>query len=236
MILDLHCHTRYSFDSRSSPAAVLRAARRRGLDAIAITDHDTIEGALEARDLANGSVAVIIGEEITTDAGDIIGLFLREPVRAGSALEVIEQIHAQDGLAVLPHPFGKTMAVPEEVLRRLDACEGFNARYATIARVADGEGDPRAMRLAAEYGLAVVASSDAHVPADVGRARTIVSAHTLEEARAEIRAGRTRIEGARIGPATRAWRRVLEVAAEIIHPIPEAAVWPQASETTRENS
>lgn len=236
MILDLHCHTQYSFDCRSPLPAVLRAARRRGLDALAITDHDTIEGALEAQRRAGGHPLIIIGQEITTDAGDIIGLFLLEPVTSRDALEVIAHIREQGGVAVLPHPFQKTPSVPEEVARRLHACEGFNARYATIARVRDGRGDERSMHLAQEYGLTVVASSDAHTPRDVGRGRTIVSAATLEEARRALLAGRTAIEGERPSLPEYWLRRAGAGLAELLDPLPEAHLWPSPSEPTRANS
>jgi hypothetical protein len=94
VILDLHNHTRWSFDCSMDPARVIRVAKARGLDAIAITDHGEIGGALEARKAAGGDLLVIIGEEIDTDGGDILGLFLRERIEATDPLEAIEAIHA----------------------------------------------------------------------------------------------------------------------------------------------
>jgi predicted metal-dependent phosphoesterase TrpH len=105
---DLHVHTLYS-DGGQSPEAVVRAAAGR-VDVVGITDHDRVSGALRARDYAREhpelGVDVVVGEEISTLNGHLIGLYLREAVPAGlSARETIERIHAQDGLAVAAHPF-----------------------------------------------------------------------------------------------------------------------------------
>lgn len=230
MILDLHCHTEYSFDSRAPLDRVLRAARRRGLDALAITDHDTIDGALEAR--SRGVLPVIVGEEVSTDAGDIIGLFLKERVAPGPALQAIAHIRDQGGIVILPHPFSKTQGVEERVARQLHGCETFNSRYARIEEVRDGRGEERIEQFAQEYKLGRVASSDAHVPRDVGRGRTQVDASTLDEAREALREGRTVIHGRRPAPWERTLRRLTESMSIVLDPIPEAHLWPRPSDST----
>src|SRR5262249_26452996 len=96
MFVDLHVHTCFSFDSLSSPDEVLRSAKRAGLQGVAVTDHDTIKGALETRARNHDSdFVVIVGCEKATDAGDMIGLFLREEIRSYRALDVIDEIHEQ---------------------------------------------------------------------------------------------------------------------------------------------
>jgi predicted metal-dependent phosphoesterase TrpH len=179
--VDLHCHTRASFDSLSSPAAVVRAAVARGLTHLAITDHDRIDGALEARDIASRAVAgdsdpltVIVGEEVRTADGDLIALFLDRPVPPGmSALETVAAIREQGGLVGIPHPFDRfrgTLARGGgmgDVVPLLDWIETHNARLV-------GRGNERAAEFAAEHGLPGVAVSDAHTILEVGIAYTIL--------------------------------------------------------------
>ena len=84
--VDLHCHTSASFDSLASPRSVVRAAASRGLTHLAITDHDRIEGALKAREIAAAEgwpLTILIGQEIKTRDGDLIGVFLERPIRSG---------------------------------------------------------------------------------------------------------------------------------------------------------
>lgn len=177
--LDLHCHSCYSFDSISRPADLVRAAQARGLTHLAVTDHDVIEGAQRARELAPAGLTVIVGEEILTREGDCLGLFLEQAVPPGLSLaETIAAIHEQGGLAGLPHPFdqlrrssglarGREEAL-EPILPELDFIEAFNAR------VVNPSANERAAELGAKYGIARVASSDAHHVSEVAVACTIV--------------------------------------------------------------
>jgi predicted metal-dependent phosphoesterase TrpH len=106
--VDLHCHTRASFDCLAPVGRVVRAAGERGLTHLAITDHDRIDGALEARELAPQGLTVIVGQEVKTTAGDLICLFLDEPIPAGlSAAETIAATRDQGGLVGIPHPFDR---------------------------------------------------------------------------------------------------------------------------------
>jgi predicted metal-dependent phosphoesterase TrpH len=167
--VDLHVHSYRSKDSLARPEELVHWMARRGLGAMAITDHDAIEGAWEAAALAPG--AIIIGEEIHTSRGEIIGLFLQDyvPPRL-SPRETIERIHQQGGLVYIPHPTdrvrGSTLA-PDAllaVLPQVDLIEGYNARAMC------GWVNRRAMVLARRHGLPVGAGSDAHRAADVGLA------------------------------------------------------------------
>jgi predicted metal-dependent phosphoesterase TrpH len=178
VFVDLHCHTSASFDSLSSPASVARTAASRGLTHIAVTDHERIDGALAARDSAPDELTVIVGQEVRTRGGDMIGLYLEHPVPPGlPALEAAAAIHEQGGIVGLPHPFdrfrssGARRHGAEEwstLLEQVDFVEAWNAR------VMIGDGNLRAAELALEHGLPGVAASDAHTLMEIGVAYTIL--------------------------------------------------------------
>jgi hypothetical protein len=173
--IDLHCHTRASFDSLATPAAVVRAAAARGLTHLLITDHDRIDGALEARAAAPDGLTVLVGEEIRTLDGDLIAAFIREPIPPGlSAAEAIAAVRVQGGLVGIPHPFdrfrgslgrGEALAA---IAPLVDWIEIHNAR------IVAGSGNDRAAAFAIDHGLPGVAVSDAHSVPEVGVAYTIV--------------------------------------------------------------
>lgn len=165
--VDLHVHTRASFDCLMRAEDVVRVARQRGLRRIAITDHNSIEGALEAH--ARDPELVIIGEEVkSAERIDVSGLFLKERISAGlPAREIARAIRAQGGIVYIPHPFarGKGMgnAVLEELREFIDAVEVFNAR---MRRPGLNE---RAAAWARAHGVPGGAGSDAHTLREIGR-------------------------------------------------------------------
>jgi len=167
---DLHCHTCYSHDSFAAVDAVLEQATRRGLTHLAITDHDAVEGALRARKQNHG-LRIIVGTEVSLEGGaHIIGLFLERKIAARKWREAIDEIHAQGGFVVLPHPFNPKSGllragIDEELLRSTDAIEVCNG-YEPIER------NQTAAKLAREHNLPAQAGSDAHYAVDVGRACT----------------------------------------------------------------
>jgi predicted metal-dependent phosphoesterase TrpH/glycosyltransferase involved in cell wall biosynthesis len=169
--VDLHMHTDHSYDCATPVEVLLAEARARGLGAIAITDHNEISGALEARAVADG-IKVIVAEEIkTADQGEVIGLFIDEKIPRGMTLqETIAEIKRQDGLVYVPHPFDRLHSVPDyehllDVLDAVDAIEVFNPR------VAISEFNDEAVRFAAKYRIPAGAGSDAHVPQGLGSVR-----------------------------------------------------------------
>lgn len=172
--VDLHMHTSASKDCLSDPADVVRRAREVGLDRIAITDHDEIEGAFAAREL--DPELVIVGEEVRTREGlDLIGLFLEDYVRPGGSFrDVAAEIRRQGGVVYVPHPFdsrrGTTEAFLDGVVDCIDAVEGFNARIHSPAR------NRRARTWAQAKGLPVGAGSDAHLLGEIGRGKVIMPA------------------------------------------------------------
>lgn len=221
MILDLHNHTKWSFDCSMDPAKVVRVAKARGIDAIAITDHDEIDGAREAAKAAGGDILVIIGEEIDTAAGDILGLFLKERIVEHDPLRAIQAIHAQGGLAILAHPFTKTKSVDDPVARALDGCEGFNARHSELGSYEGSEGEPRVAAFARDYDLTLTAGSDAHFYRELARARTIVPASTLDEAKEQLQRGNTVLSGRKSSPFNLLASTALRSLKSLIHPEPE---------------
>jgi predicted metal-dependent phosphoesterase TrpH len=168
--VDLHSHTHRSNDSATSYRALVGACQRRGIDVIAITDHNRIEGALEFRDTIVGQ-RCIVGEEVRTTEGEIIGLFLTEfiPPRL-SPEETIAEIKRQGGVVYMPHPFDRIRrsVIRPEALQRVahlvDAVEVLNARLHSASQNAE------ALRFAQERGLLQGAGSDAHTAFEVGRA------------------------------------------------------------------
>lgn len=170
--VDLHLHTRASSDCLSAPSAVVRQAREIGLDRVAVTDHDEIEGALEAKALDPD--LVIVGEEVRTAEGlDLIGLFLSEHIpRGGSFRDVAAEIRRQGGVVYVPHPFDSHRGTSEEFLAGvvdcIDAVEGFNAR------IHDRRLNDRARTWALGRGIPIGAGSDAHLLREIGRAVVVM--------------------------------------------------------------
>jgi hypothetical protein len=169
--VDLHMHTDHSGDCATPVEVLLAEARARGLGAIAVTDHNEISGALEARAKANG-IRVIVGEEVkTAGQGEVIGLFIEEKIPRGMTLqETIAEIKRQGGLVYVPHPFDRMHSVPDyehllAVSDDVDAIEVFNPR------IAIAEFNEEAVRFAAKYRIPAGAGSDAHVPQGLGSVR-----------------------------------------------------------------
>jgi hypothetical protein len=150
---------------------LLAHAREQGLGAIAVTDHNEISGALEARAKASG-IKVIVGEEVkTAEQGEVIGLFIEEKIPRGLTLqETIAEIKRQGGVVYVPHPFDRMHSVPDyehllAVIDEIDAIEVFNPR------VAISEFNEEAVRFAAKYRIPAGAGSDAHVTQGLGSVR-----------------------------------------------------------------
>ena len=166
--VDMHLHTRRSFDSLNDPVALLDAAAQRGIDVVCVTDHNEIENALRMKE--RFPERIIVGEEVKTAEGvDIIGLFIHAQIaKRTPARETCEQIRVQGGLVYVPHPYatgkggdGKILSVVEDLV---DIVEGFNGRLHHHSL------NERAVAWARERDLPLGAGSDAHTLAEVGRA------------------------------------------------------------------
>jgi predicted metal-dependent phosphoesterase TrpH/glycosyltransferase involved in cell wall biosynthesis len=171
--VDLHMHTDHSSDCATPVEVLLATARDVGLGAIAVTDHNEISGALDARaKAAEYGVKVIVGEEVkTADQGEVIGLFIEEKIARGMTMaETIAEIRRQGGLVYVPHPFDRMHAVPDyehmlAVVADIDAIEVFNPRIAIPAF------NEEAVRFAAKYRIVGGAGSDSHVAQGLGSVR-----------------------------------------------------------------
>jgi predicted metal-dependent phosphoesterase TrpH len=172
--VDLHMHTDHSPDCATPVEVLLETARDRGLGAIAITDHNEVSGALEARRIAEqiGGIEVIVAEEVkTAEQGEVIGLFLEEKVPRGMTMaETIAAIRAQGGLVYVPHPFDRFHSVPDyehllDIVEEIDVLEVFNPRVALTAFNEEAE------RFARKYRIVPGAGSDSHVAQGLGSVR-----------------------------------------------------------------
>lgn len=160
MLADLHIHTKYSEDCFSEPLKILKFSEKRGLTAIAITDHNTLKGSLITSKIKRANIIVIKGMEIKTNIGDIIGLFIEEEIKSRNYLEVIDEIKEQDGLVYFPHPF---KAHKKILSKNIDVVEIFNSRIKP-------EENMKAKNFAEKNRKAIGAGSDAHTYWEIGLA------------------------------------------------------------------
>jgi predicted metal-dependent phosphoesterase TrpH len=200
-LADLHLHTCFS-DGWPTPTDLVEYVRESSrLNVIAITDHDTIEGALRAADLAShlkDAPDVIVGEEVSSRDGHIVGLFLERRVRPGmSAAATVHAIHDQGGIAMAAHPFWRTA---RQVNGRgrvhgvgwLAAELDFDAIEVENSTPGFYLFNQMAHRLTEASGVAQVGNSDAHILDAVGRAYTSFSGRTAADLRDSIASRRTR--------------------------------------------
>jgi len=185
MKIDMHCHSFYSDDGLCSPEALLKSAKKRGLDGIALTDHDTTKGWNRAIKAAKElRMALILGEEIKIKRGrktmgEILGYFLKKEIDPkGKTIEqVIDEIKGQGGIAIIAHPYHwkKPFLQLDKYKNLVDGIEAFNARSQSK------RGNQKAIDFAKKNKLAVTAGSDAHHSLEVGDAYLEVEASNLEE-------------------------------------------------------
>lgn len=157
----IHFHSNYSYDSNISLESLVAFAERENFGCLALTDHDNLEGALRLREMT--SMKVIVGEEITTRDGDVIGLFLEEFIRPGmSARDTALAIREQGGLVLLPHPFTRAFGVGVgakafDMLDLIDAVEVNNGQHVTSGP------DRKARRFAKSFDFAQFVGADSHM-------------------------------------------------------------------------
>lgn len=202
---DLHVHSTHSDGLATIPEILQHTQDHTDLSVIAITDHNTIEGALLAKSLESEyDVEVVVGEEISSAAGHIIGLFIEEHIPAGmSVAETIAAIDEQSGIAMIPHPFsaqgifgpfgvkGFGAALNELAFQALEVYNSMPFLvYAN--RVA-------AKVFAGGQGIAATGGSDAHMIHGIGKGYTVFRGTTADDLRASIDALETRAETARGG-------------------------------------
>jgi predicted metal-dependent phosphoesterase TrpH len=172
MKYDLHIHSRYSSDGVLDPEKIVKIAIKRGLNGIAITDHNTIKGGIEAKKYENEDFKVVVGSEISTDRGEIIGLFLSEEVKSKDVQDVISEIK--------DHPFDElrhsAFHPTEEDTKFIDVIEGFNSRCVFQKY------NENAIKFAKKHNLPITAGSDAHFSNEIGNAGIITETEDVREA------------------------------------------------------
>ena len=171
--VDMHIHTSCSADSLIRIDDLLETCDRKGIDCVAVTDHDTAEGALKLHELTPSRI--IVGEEIHTTSGEITGLFLKESIQPWlSPAETIERIKEQDGLVYIPHPFdtmrGSVLEKQalDDIWEKVDIVEVFNSRSAF------SWSNRKASDFAEEKGILFGAGSDAHARYELGQAYVVI--------------------------------------------------------------
>lgn len=167
---DLHIHTSFSRDGFSSPRNIVKAALEADMDCIAVTDHNTVQGAKEAHAAAlDHPLLVVPGIEISSKSGHILGLNIKRDIPAGlSAEETIRRIKEQGGVVIIPHPFhfGFNFKGLVKVLELIDGVEIFNARMVMIL----GGANKKAVGFAHQNDIPFTSGSDAHLTRTVGKA------------------------------------------------------------------
>jgi predicted metal-dependent phosphoesterase TrpH len=172
-VADLHIHSCYSYDSFLTPRTILKRAKAAGLSCIAITDHGTVRGGIEARKIAPAyGIEVIVGTEILTDCGDITGLGLDQEIHETAWASVITAIKDQNGIVILPHPYRDHSNV-EQIAHTVDLIECWNARSTP-------EQNSLAADLARRFRVPVLFGSDAHVASEIGSVKMRIDRSTLE--------------------------------------------------------
>jgi len=167
MKIDLHNHTNASVDALTLIDELIKEAKKKGVDCLAITDHNTMKAVKEGEKKAKKeNIKIIGGEEISTKDGDLIGLFLLEEIKGGmSFYETLDEIRIQGAIAYAPHPFDYRRRGLRniEFLKKCDVIEVFNPR-------AEEKADKEAMSFASLNNMLKGAGSDSHMPSEIGRA------------------------------------------------------------------
>jgi predicted metal-dependent phosphoesterase TrpH len=191
MIMGFHVHSSFSFDSQSSVRNIVRRCKKAGINCLAITDHNTIRGSVEAAKIKERDFHVIVGSEVATDKGDVIGLFLNSEIKSKEFYGAVDEIRSQGGMVILPHPFRYMRPLlngaDKKMLARVDAIERINYHDHPIAVYLSN-------KLARETRMPFVGGSDAHRVSEIDKVKTVVyGANDLEELRNSILKKRVKI-------------------------------------------
>ena len=190
---DLHIHSKYSGimkymglkfpDSVEEPKDIMKHAQRKSLSVVAITDHNTIRGGLETKKLEKEyGIEVVVGSEIMTKEGEILGLYLNEEIPKGlSAEETVEKIHEQGGLAVAPHPYSPIChALGDKIFKlKLDGVEVFNAYHRD--GIVNNIALKKVMKNYHKKPVAFIGNSDGHLAKMVGNGYTMFKGSSADD-------------------------------------------------------
>ena len=205
MKYDLHIHSKYSSDGVINPEKIVKVAQKRGFSGIAVTDHDTIKGGLEAKKYENDDFKVIVGSEVMTKKGEIIGLFLSEEIKSFDFHEVIDEIRAQNGLIVVPHPFDEwrySASLKQDEYKLVDGIEIFNSRCV------HDKYNQKATKFAKTNHLGTTGGSDAHFTNEIGNAGIIIE---TEDIRSAILKNNLKVFGRRSTPLNHVLTKIVKL-------------------------
>ena len=182
--IDFHVHTCYSRDSSITLKQVVSFAKKRGLDGVAITDHNTVKGALK---LKTREILVVPGIEISTLEGHLLGINVTTQMPAMGMEETIRKIHEAGGIAVAPHPSAFYKSPPSRYVSSYDAVEVMNASSVPFSVLTYFS-----RRFAEELGIPQTGGSDSHYAPEIGLAYTVVEAEAdVDEIVCAIKKGAT---------------------------------------------
>ena len=201
----MHCHSYYSRDSLSSPESLVVEAKKRGLDGIALTDHDTTKGWQKAQKMADKlGMLLILGEEIKIKEngktiGEILAYFINKEINPNgkTTKEIVDEIRNQGGLAIISHAYHwkKPFKKLEEYKNIVDGMEAFNARSQSK------KGNKKTLDFATKNNLPTTAGSDSHTCFEIGNAYIETKAKTLEELKTAIKNKDVKVYGKQTSPA-----------------------------------
>jgi hypothetical protein len=165
--IDLHIHSKYSYDCFLEPKIIIKIAKKRNLDGVAITDHNSLKGSTEVKKIAKDFL-IVSGVEIKTLLGEILAYGIQEEIKPEQNIfETIDKIHEQGGIAIAPHPFDLFRKYSgKNIVKGIDGVEVFNSRC-TLNYF-----NYLAVRKAKEMNLSMIAGSDAHIIEEIGKAFT----------------------------------------------------------------
>lgn len=209
--LDLHIHSKYSEDGIGSPKDIIKSLQKRGINGVAITDHNTVEGGLKALKIAPKNFIVIPGLEISTADGHIIGLNVKENVPRGLTVEeTVEKIIDLGGTPIVPHLFRSMSGIKKEklkkILAKVSAIEVFNA-------CSTPQSNLKTAKIAKKYNLGGTGGSDSHNPKYAGYGYTVVETtnYTIDSVISMISKKKTWGEGTTMPLDYRRDRMILSV-------------------------
>lgn len=205
MKYDLHIHSKYSSDGFLNPEKIVKIAIKRGLNGIAVTDHDTIKGGLEAKKYETENFKIIKGSEVSTTKGEIIGLFLEQEIQSTDYYEVVDEIKDQNGIVVVPHPFDgwrNSASLTKKDYKLVNNIEIFNSRCV------EDKYNQKASLFAKNNNLGVTGGSDAHFANEIGNAGIIIE---IDDPRRAILKNNLEVFGKRSTPLNHVLTKILKM-------------------------
>lgn len=209
LIFDYHIHSYYSHDSLNDPKDILKVALKQKINAISITDHNTIAGSLALKKIAKDKeILVITGIEMNTSHGDLVILGLKEEIKTKDFLEVLDIAKSEGYVSILPHPYVRhnISSLYKELSKKLDAIEIYNARAPRFF-------NKRAERLAMVLNKPTTAGSDAHLLAEIGNGLNFILVSEMNEENLikEIKKGKIKILGKPSNPIYRIFSGIIQI-------------------------